>query len=106
MELPMSASPEHLVKAFSDELRVLRDLTLQLARLAAVQVGDAINSLGHADRDLAGKVIEREPEADRLRVRDRGPGRSALCFAAAVGRRSARVRAALRAANELERICD
>lgn len=99
-------SGEHTIKAFSEELRILRQSTSSLGRLAVTQVADAVASVGNADTDLARKVIEREPDADRLEfeIENLVVRIFALRQPMAVDLRD--ILAALRAANELERICD
>ncbi|MBX6366949.1 MAG: phosphate signaling complex protein PhoU [Rhodospirillales bacterium] len=99
-------SSEHTIKAFSEELRILKQSVSSLGRLAAIQVADAVASVGNVDVDLARKVIEREPQADRLEfeIENLVVRLFALRQPMAVDLRD--ILAALRAANELERICD
>jgi phosphate transport system protein len=97
---------EHTIKAFAEELHALREFTVRLGRLAAAQVANAVASVGKADAALATSVIEKEPEADRLEFEVESLVVRLLALRQPMAVDLREILAALRAANELERICD
>ena len=57
---------EHAVKSYENELDLLRSLTLSLGKLTGEQLGRAREAIESSGADRAARVIELEPEADRL----------------------------------------
>lgn len=97
---------EHTIKAFTEELRTLRELTVRLGQVAAIQVANAVASVNQANADLAATVIEKEPEADRIEFEIENLVVRLLALRQPIAVDLRDILAALRAANELERICD
>jgi len=96
----------HTVTSYEQELGQLRGLVSRMGDLAVKQFTLVIEAMVQASPELAKRVIEGEPEADRLehQVEMLVLRVLALRQPAAVDLRD--VLAALRIANELERICD
>jgi phosphate transport system protein len=97
---------DHIVKAFDQELRRLKEMVETMGRLACEQLKSAVDAIETSDCDMAKRVIEREPQADRMEHEiDRLTIRLlALRQPVAIDLRQAL--SAQRIANELERICD
>jgi len=96
----------HSSTSFEDELLRLRNLVVVMGDLTVEQLETALRAVESLDSGLAGRVIEREPEADHLEheIDNRVIRVLALRQPVAVDLRQAL--ADLRIANELERICD
>ena len=96
----------HIVKSFDEELRRLKELVKGMGILTSEQLKAAVDAVERSDRAIACRVVEREPEADRMQHEiDRLSVRLlALRQPVAVDLRE--VLSAQRIANELERICD
>jgi phosphate transport system protein len=97
---------DHTVKSFDEELRRLEEMVQEMGRLACEQIKAAVGAIAAADRAMAERVVEREPQADRMEHEiDRLAIRLlALRQPVAIDLRLAL--SAQRIANELERICD
>jgi len=97
---------EHTVKSFNEELGRLREMVLAMGRLARQQVEDVLAAAAKAEPQLAALVLEREPAANRMEheVDELAIRLLALRQPVAIDLRA--VLAAMRIANELERVCD
>ena len=97
---------DHLIKSFEQELARLKEMVLALGALTGTQLKVAIESAERCDRGLAASVIAREPEADRKTHEIDNLVIRVLALRQPVAIDLRAVLAALRMANELERICD
>jgi phosphate transport system protein len=97
---------DHTVRSFDEDLRHLREEVIALGELACRQLDDALEAVAGSNSGVAARVIEREPEADRREhdIEDHVVCVLALRQPVAADLRA--VLAALRIANELERLCD
>lgn len=97
---------DHLIKSFEQELIRLKEMVVALGALAETQLDGAIQSVEQSDPELAGGVIAREPEADRMTHEINNLVIRVLALRQPVAVDLRVVLAALQMANELERICD
>ena len=97
---------EHAVKSYENELDLLRSLTLSMGKLTGEQLDRALEAIESLDADSAARVIEREPEADRLEHEIDTLVARILALRQPVASDLRHILASLRIANELERICD
>jgi phosphate transport system protein len=97
---------DHIVKQYEVELRQLREIAIAMGVLATNQLEGAIAAAERPNADAAARVVEREPEADRLehQIENLAVRLIALRQPVAVDLRA--ILSALRISNELERICD
>jgi len=97
---------EHTVKAFGDQLEALSSGVAQMGGLAEAQLADAVDAIARRDTSLAERVIAGDPRIDQLQqtVEDQGLKLLALRQPMAVDLRN--TLAAIKTANELERIGD
>jgi phosphate transport system protein len=97
---------EHIVKAFGDQLEALSSGVAQMGGLAEAQLADAVDAIARRDTSLAERVIAGDPRIDQLQqtVEDQGLKLLALRQPMAVDLRN--TLAAIKIANELERIGD
>jgi len=97
---------DHTIRSFDDELRQLKSLVEEMGKFTCGQLTAVTESAGHADPNLAARVIEREPQADHQEheIDDLVVRLLALKHPVAIDLRQ--TLACLRIANELERICD
>jgi phosphate transport system protein len=97
---------EHIVKAFGDQLEALSSGVAQMGGLAEAQLADAVDAIARRDTSLAERVIAGDPRIDQLQqtVEDQGLKLLALRQPMAVDLRN--TLAAIKTANELERIGD
>jgi len=97
---------DHTVKSFDQELQRLKEMVKTMGRLTSGQLKAAVDAIEASDRAMARRVIEREPEADRMEHEiDRLAIRLlALRHPVAIDLRE--VLSAQRIASELQRICD
>ena len=97
---------EHIVKAFGDQLEALSSGVAQMGGLAEAQLADAVDAIARRDTSLAERVIAGDPRVDQLQqtVEDQGLKLLALRQPMAVDLRN--TLAAIKVANELERIGD
>jgi len=96
----------HLSASFEDELLRLRSLVVTMGNLTIEQLQMALQALERLDSGLAGRVIEREPEADRLEHQIDNLVIRVLALRQPIAVDLRQALADLRIANELERICD
>jgi len=97
---------EHLSKPFDEELLRLETMVTEMGDLAVHQLETALEAAEKLDSTLAARVIEREPEADRLEHQIDGLVIRVLALRQPVAVDLRQALAGLRIANELERICD
>jgi phosphate transport system protein len=97
---------DHVIKQYEEELSRLRQMTLAMGELTGDQLDSSIAVAEHPDRDLAGRIIEREPEADRLEHQIDNLVIRLLALRQPVAIDLREILSSLRIANELERICD
>jgi len=97
---------DHMVKSFEDDLQRLRSMVIEMGELTCRQIDTVIEAAERTDRNLAGRVIEREPEADRQQHRIDDLVVRLLALRHPLANDLRQVLAALATANELERICD
>ncbi len=98
--------PEHMIKSFEEELKRLKLMVEAIGTLTCAQLEAVVTAVDRSDPELAARVIEREPDADRQEhdIDELIVRLLALRHPMAIDLRH--VLAALRIANELERICD
>jgi phosphate transport system protein len=96
----------HLAKSFEEELLRLRNMVVAMGNLTIEQLQDAIQAVEKAESDLATRVIEREPEADRREHQIDNLVIRILALRQPVAVDLRQALSSLRIANELERICD
>lgn len=97
---------QHVSRSFEQEMSRLKHLVVTMGGLTVEQLNTALDALERVDSALATRVIEREPEADRL---EHEIDRLVIHVLALRQPMAVDLRAALaglRIANELERICD
>ena len=97
---------DHTVKSFDEELRRLRQMTIDMGKLACRQLDAVLDAVEGSNSDVAARVIEREPEADREEYEIEAAAIRLLALRQPVATDLREVLVALRIANELERICD
>jgi phosphate transport system protein len=93
-------------REYQDELSRVRRLLAEMGELTVRQLGIAFDAAEQALPRLAAQVLEREPEADRLEHEVDGLVVRLIALQQPVARDLREILAALRIANELERICD
>jgi phosphate transport system protein len=96
----------HTVKAFDEELRHLHEMAVRMGELACRQLEAVLDVLDGSNSGIAARIIEREPEADRMEHEIEDFAIRVLALRQPVAADLREVLAALRIANELERICD
>lgn len=97
---------EHMIKSYEEELIRLNRMITGMGKLTSEQLGAAIGAAERSDSEMAARVMEREPEADRMahEVENLVIRILALRQPMAIDLRQAL--SALKIAGELERICD
>jgi len=96
----------HIVKAYDEELRRLKERVVTMGALTSRQLEVATQAMERAEPDLATRVIEREPEADRLEHEIENTAIRVLALRQPMAIDLRQILSALRISNELERICD
>ncbi len=96
----------HLSTSFEEELLRLRNLVVTMGTLTVAQLEMVLQAAEQLDSSLAGRVIEREPEADRLEHQIDNLVIRVLALRQPLAVDLRQALADLRIANELERICD
>lgn len=96
----------HIVKSFDEELRRLKQLVKEMGKLTSEQLDAALDAVEDSDRAIARRVIEREPDADRMQREIDHLSIRLLALRQPVAIDLRDVLSAQRIANELERICD
>ncbi len=97
---------DHVIKQYEEELRHLREMGVAMGALTGEQLDAALAATERGDSNLAARVIEREPEADRLEHQIDNLVIRLLALRQPVAIDLREILSALRIANELERICD
>ena len=91
---------------FEDELDRLKESLVRMAGLAEEQVDTAVRSLLDREVDLAGRVIERDPEVDELEVSIDNQAISLLALQQPMARDLRFITMAMKISNDLERVGD
>jgi phosphate transport system protein len=97
---------DHTVTAFDKELGGLHRAVVEMGDLTCRQLDGVLDAVEGSDSGVAAQVIEREPEADRRERDIEDVAVRVLALRQPVADDLRAVLAALRIANELERICD
>jgi len=97
---------DHISKSFEEDLLRLKDLVIVMGGLTIRQLDGALQAAEGSDTSIATRVIEREPEADRLEHEIDGLVIRILALRQPMAVDLRHALSALRIANELERICD
>jgi len=98
--------PEHTVKSYEEELVRLKRMVTGMGKLAGEQLEGAIGAAEHSDVELATRVIEREPEADRMAHDVENLVIRILALRQPMAIDLRQVLSASKMAGELERVCD
>jgi phosphate transport system protein len=101
-----TAMSNHIVKSLDEQLHQLRRLVEKMGSLASEQLESALDAIEKSDRALARRVIEREPDADRMQHEIDRLSIRLLALRQPVAVDLREVLSAQRIASELERICD
>lgn len=97
---------DHTIKSYDEELVRLKDMITTMGRLTSEQLDVVVLAAERSDADLAARVIEREPEADRLAHEVENLVIRILALRQPMAIDLRQVLSALKLAGELERICD
>jgi phosphate transport system protein len=97
---------DHVIKSYEEELSRLTGMITAMGSLTSEQLEAAIDAAERGDPDLAAKVIEREPEADRMAYEVDNLVIRILALRQPMAIDLRQVLSALKIAAELERICD
>lgn len=97
---------DHVVKSFDKELASLKGMVAEMGALAVDQLAGIVAATERFDADIAARVIEREPRADHFEHEIEGLTIRILALRQPMAADLRQALAALRIANELERICD
>jgi phosphate transport system protein len=97
---------DHVIKQYEEELRQLREMAIMMGALTVRQLGDTLAAAESGNADLAARIIEREPEADRMEHQIDSLVIRLLALRQPVAVDLREILSALRIGNELERICD
>jgi phosphate transport system protein len=97
---------DHVIKQYEEELRRLREMVITMGNLSVQQLSDAVAAAESGDADLAARIIEREPEADRLEHKIDSLVVRLLALRQPVAVDLREILSALRISSELQRICD
>lgn len=96
----------HIVTAYDEQLNILHDLVREMGRLAGEQITDAVAAMADRDTNLAGRVMERDARLDTLEQKVEAQVVRLLVLRHPKANDLRVVIAALRIANNLERIGD
>ena len=96
----------HTVKSFDEELLHLHQMAIKMGDLACRQLEGVLDAVEGSNSGVAARIIEREPEADRMEHEIEGYAVRVLAQRQPMARDLREVLVALRIAKELERICD
>jgi phosphate transport system protein len=97
---------EHIIKSYDDELRRLNNTIMQMGGLAESQLAAAIDAVIKRDSELAARVVADDTTVDQLEHEVDGLVVRLLALRQPMARDLREILAALRIANDLERICD
>jgi phosphate transport system protein len=99
-------APEHIVKAYDDELKHLNDIVARMGGLAEKQLTDAVEAVIERDVDLAGRVVEADQRVDALEGEVDDFVVRLLALRQPMARDLREIVAALRISADIERIAD
>jgi phosphate transport system protein len=102
----MTLADNHIVSSFDDDLNELSDKLAEMGGLCEKLVGESVDALIRRDIPLARRVIEWDRRIDRLQHEIEERGIRTIAKRAPVAIDLRQVVAALRIANDLERIGD
>ncbi|WP_020180916.1 phosphate signaling complex protein PhoU [Methylopila sp. M107] len=102
----MTLADHHIVSSFDDDLNQLSDKLAEMGGLCEKLVGESVEALIKRDIPLARRVIEWDRSIDRLQSEIEESGIRTIAKRAPVAIDLRQVIAALRIANDLERIGD
>ncbi|HSR72000.1 MAG TPA: phosphate signaling complex protein PhoU [Kiloniellales bacterium] len=102
----MHRNPDHIVKAFDQELEGLGAIIGRMGGLVEAQLAGAIEALTRRDTELAGRVIEGDSEIDALEEQLDEAAIRLLALRQPMADDLRQVIAALRISSDLERIGD
>lgn len=97
---------DHLITQYEEELRRLRETVLNMGTLTAEQLDAAVAATEEANAALAARIVEREPEADRMEHQIDHLTIRLLALRQPVAIDLREILSARRLATELQRICD
>src|SRR5436305_388225 len=97
---------EHIIKSYDDELRRLNNTIMQMGGLAEGQLAAAIDAVMNRDSELAARVVADDTTVDQLEHEVDGLVVRLLALRQPMARDLREILAALRIANDLERVCD
>lgn len=97
---------DHLAKPFEEELLRLKSMVTEMGTLTIDQLETVFEAAEKRDNDLASRVIQREPDADRLEHQIDGLVIRVLALRQPVAIDLRQALSGQRIAYELERICD
>lgn len=96
----------HMIKSFDEDLQRVKTMVEEMGKLTCRQLEAVFEAAERTDAALAARVIEHEPEADRLEHEIDELVVRLLALRHPLAGDLRHVLGALRIANELERICD
>jgi phosphate transport system protein len=99
-------APEHIVKAYDEELKHLNDIVARMGGLAEKQLADAVEAVMARDVDLASRVVEADNRVDALEHEVDNFVVRLLALRQPMARDLREIVAALRISADLERIAD
>jgi len=102
----MSETPEHLVKAFDQELKRLRGLVTQMGGIVESQVALSADAIMNRDAAAATRAVEEDPKVDALEREVEGFAIRLLALRQPVASDLRLIVAALKITGDLERIGD
>ncbi len=97
---------EHIVKSFDEQLETLTTSVAQMGGMAEAQLADAVEAIGRRDTGLAEKVIAGDPRVDELQQNVEAQALKLLALRQPMAVDLRDTLAAIKIANELERIGD
>ncbi len=97
---------EHIVTAFDEELKSLGELVAEMGGLCEKAMADSVSALLAVDHDRAGRVIAADARIDRLQQEIEERAIRTIAKRQPMGVDLREIVAALRVANDLERIGD
>ena len=97
---------DQAARAYEEELLRLRSLITEMGTLTMSQLEGAIDAMESFSLGAATAILEREPEADRLEHQIDRLVIRLIALRQPVATDLRQILAALRTANELERVCD
>ncbi|HEY0835095.1 MAG TPA: phosphate signaling complex protein PhoU [Azospirillum sp.] len=102
----MKHTTPHIVTAYEDAIRKLRSSVVEMAGAAETQLDGALSCLAHRDPELAGEVVRGDGRLDRVEQGIEAHAMRLLVLRQPVADDLREVMAALKIANNLERVGD